>query len=607
MKISDLIRSPTYKKKDISYHKNLTIEVSFPKMKYSREDIISLSKEFLNLNPKVNSSNYLYSVAILCDDGWRSGYFAKIGEPVSLYSRSMYEGNWEDEEFYNNFKIYIIKNGNDAGGDDDELNDCLFNSLKNIYPETVKTFKEPQDLKYFLKLKRGDKVGINHIQTLEKKINVGILITGDHIHSPTINTKQIIKIKLVDEHYSVDTNTNDWKPHGVSNYERQPIIYKKNGNVIKVYDGCSHKTISREEYKNLLLPYNHKRKVLIELDNCSFEDCYQQFVKKATALKIATDGELNMFKSGRAATTALNYFHQLSKTIQPELMHQDESEWIRNASMGAVIYGEEYEGEGYKYDVKSFYPSIMRDQKFSIPIKRGTFSILTNDEFHKKEFFSVGIYRCRIIGKNKFFRINSVNHHYTHYDLTTAKELGFKMEMIEDGKYNFLQYESTQKINGNKLFKTFVDNLYALKDKKVDGAKNILNCLWGVLVQERFYRYTINDDENFEIRSGNTLYSIKPCDDDEQKVEIEFRPQGNSFSTNYGRMKPFLLACGRRRIFQIIRNYQDEIVRIHTDGFISKSELDIKTGNEIGDLAYEGYCKKVFVKNSMKVKGEFMI
>jgi hypothetical protein len=38
----------------------------------------------------------------------------------------------------------------------------------------------------------------------------------------------------------------------------------------------------------------------------------------------------------------------------------------------------------------------------------------------------------------------------------------------------------------------------------------------------------------------------------------------------------------------IMLPYNDLLVRCHTDGFMAIQELDIKTGDQLGDLVYEG-------------------
>ena len=48
-------------------------------------------------------------------------------------------------------------------------------------------------------------------------------------------------------------------------------------------------------------------------------------------------------------------------------------------------------------------------------------------------------------------------------------------------------------------------------------------------------------------------------------------------------------------ISRIIEKHLDDIVRVHTDGFIAKKKLDITTCFKIGNLALKGYWKNVKV------------
>ena len=63
---------------------------------------------------------------------------------------------------------------------------------------------------------------------------------------------------------------------------------------------------------------------------------------------------------------------------------------------GALIYSNNtYVGPIYNsYDIISFYPSIMRCDKFKIPIKQWIFKTLSVSEFEKfkNTFFPYGIY-----------------------------------------------------------------------------------------------------------------------------------------------------------------------------------------------------------------------
>ena len=87
------------------------------------------------------------------------------------------------------------------------------------------------------------------------------------------------------------------------------------------------------------------------------------------------------------------------ENINPEPITQQESIFIKKASIGSLIFSNnDYEGPAYSYDINSFYPSIMRDDKFKIPIKEGQIKTLSKQEFDKmkKTFFCYGIYKCKI-------------------------------------------------------------------------------------------------------------------------------------------------------------------------------------------------------------------
>ena len=45
---------------------------------------------------------------------------------------------------------------------------------------------------------------------------------------------------------------------------------------------------------------------------------------------------------------------------------------------------------------------------------------------------------------------------------------------------------------------------------------------------------------------------------------------------------------------EIMLPHNDLLVRCHTDGFMSTKELDIKIGDQLGDLVYEGVAVITF-------------
>ena len=100
---------------------------------------------------------------------------------------------------------------------------------------------------------------------------------------------------------------------------------------------------------------------------------------------------------------------------------------------GALIFAEVCDlDDAVCIDVNSAYPNAMRNTGFSVPMKQGDFSRIT--EF--PEFISFGIYRC-IIKKSgnrhtdKLFRFNKTNK-YTHIDIANAKQLGLKVTLVDE-------------------------------------------------------------------------------------------------------------------------------------------------------------------------------
>jgi len=127
-----------------------------------------------------------------------------------------------------------------------------------------------------------------------------------------------------------------------------------------------------------------------------------------------------------------------------------------------------YNGPFYKYDVRSFYPSVY----FSV-------HLLDNMEFIK-----FGIYRAEVKKPDdpdlaKLVWISKRNY-YTNYELSYYRMKGIKIKIIEE-PINFLHYPRNYCLTGSQIFGKFARNLY--KMKKVDGinaAKKLLNNIFGV-------------------------------------------------------------------------------------------------------------------------------
>ena len=75
------------------------------------------------------------------------------------------------------------------------------------------------------------------------------------------------------------------------------------------------------------------------------------------------------------------------------------------------------------------------------------------------------------------------------------------------------------------------------------------------------------------------------------------------YRTPFARILPFVLGLGRDKLFHTFKNFQDVIVRTHTDGcLLTEYPKDILVGTKLGQVKYEGIKTVVLTGlNKMKV------
>jgi len=283
---------------------------------------------------------------------------------------------------------------------------------------------------------------------------------------------------------------------------------------------------------------------------------------------------------GNYKKVALWLFEILSKGILAnELLDPIEAKWISDTMMGGIIWAQnDWEGYGRQYDQTSLYPSIMQST-LTFPIGKGKFQTLKDfvKKYNDGDYPIYGIYRAEVEyreGINTLFRYNKRNK-YTHIDLTRARKLGLKVELIQDGSPNSLVYEKETRIQGQVIFGEYVNFLFKLKN--IGGtvgrvAKRVLNTLWGALCQRNKFYYDINEGmaELFENPEGEILDTIIPVGDN--SWTLQFSKPGNLFKGEYPRIAPFILAQGRKIISENIEPHKDKVRRVHTDGFILEED-----------------------------------
>ena len=567
---------------------------------YSRRKIDEIGNDISTFLQAQGVSGKL-SNALLFPFGWKSGMFTEIGENVILADVQRYLEFYEEPKRYDKFQFYLILKPKNEGGNDAH-NDCLYNCL-HLYLYDRLPWKTPEELKKYLKLKRNDKVPIDCIKKIEEKLKTyAINVRGDYIYSSTIQSNKIISLVLSDEHYTIDRNVDNCKCNDISYKQKIPLLCDRKAN--ECYNGTEKLKIPKFEKNPKYSQY-----VLVNRDNykISIEEEYTEYLKTADELYKETNGIIDLRK-GNIKTTALNLFDRFTKyLLNPERLLQDEAQWISEANMGAVIYAEKYKGQAYKYDIKSMYPSMLKNP-LKFPIKRGEFMILTTEDFETMQYYKVGIYRVKIeksddSNTNKLFRFNKYNK-YTHTTLEHAKLLNLKMTLIQDDTANVIYYSPDKLIGCNELFSTYIDYLFELKERKVSKAKLILNILWGSLCEIDKNRLMYKT-KPINIGSDYDIYSIKPNDKNENILHITTTKQTKYYKTGFARLSPFLISKGRYMIANICYPHKEHIKQIHTDGFISDTQLDIKIGEKIGDLVFEGCCEDVEIEHCNNVKGDF--
>lgn len=605
--------------------KNAVSMMTYKKGKYTREQISRLAQK-LSDDLKKEGFKGEVNVVLPYPDKYKAGRFTDVGEPVDLFSYQVYEPEGEEEnvdldpEYYDHFLMFINKHGKNNGKTDNNYNDCFYNCLKELIPENElkKVFQTPASLKEYLQLKRDDGISTDDIPKIEEKLkDYKINVFGEYTYSSTKEAKYDIFLELKDEHYSIDRK-NMWQMHSTFTEEKYPLIYYFiNKETVRIFDGKKMYKITKEKFMEKKNDYRYPYLFIKKDNELSLQDSYAQFITEADLLKELTKGKINMYKTNSYRLTAMQLFHDLTPNIQPEDIKPDEAEWIERTTRGPMAWAKKYKGKCYKYDIVSYYPNIMKNQKFSVPIKRGKFIKLTKEQFDKLTFYQFGIYRCIIKNADyRYIKTDNDNYH-THIDLTLAKKMNYEIELIEDEQPNFLHWDANSRVNGNKIFDNFINYLFPLKQQGHEVAKKLINVLWGGLCQKNKIRLIHNEKQITTIRKDQTMTEITPILNKENEFDVIVR-DNETYCTNFARLAPFLLATGRKMIVNVMAPNMKNIVRVHTDGFISTKKLEfssnksnkgsgsidyVKFGKDIGNIKYEGYNDNINIHHVNKIDG----
>ena len=105
----------------------------------------------------------------------------------------------------------------------------------------------------------------------------------------------------------------------------------------------------------------------------------------------------------RCTTASKNWAKKLKQHIQRAYdiasIDKKEGQYISKASTGALIWSDVSRTDPldvYKYDVTSYYPSILCDKHFQFPTGPGELAVITDHDLSTFEHMPFGIYRCVI-------------------------------------------------------------------------------------------------------------------------------------------------------------------------------------------------------------------
>lgn len=579
---------PKYiKKLDIKRNGNNVIEARFQSDKgYSRDEIKKITQQIRNrYKNKIDGS---MQISMKHDFGWRSGHTTNIKQPkIHLYSIvDQYEQTHKEQENFNEFSIFLLPTEL-KGGCDGKRNNCLWKCIKDSFNgvENMTHFKKPYLLKSYLKLGNRDKVDVKYIPKLEKKLLININISGDVVRRSLNKHMRECNIKLSNQHYSLLPKKTGLIKQDLT--EKPIIMYRMlTREDITTYDGKETKIIT---YKDLIDKKLWKSVRLMKCrDDEELTNAYHKYIDGVEKLKKKSKGFINMYKTGKYSNTAKYIFHhRYQAKTEPDNIEQYEMEFIENAKMGGLIFANKGKyNNAICYDRNSMYPNIMASKNITFPLSKGETTILEEIP----EILSYGIYRVKIERSgseiDKLFRFNT-SYNYTHFDIKSARSLGLKMKIINDGSPNALLYKSGRS-TGHILFGDFVNEMMPYKKAGYTHSKLILNSLWGALCEVN-KRTTI--DNNINITDGY-IQKIEPLNDGHIVRYIKY---DKLYCNNFARIGPFLTSYARMKMAEDMKDNIQNIVRCHTDGFISLTKMKLPLDD--WKIEKEGDCEVIHCNN----------
>ncbi len=540
-----------------------------------------------------------------------------------------YDGGFDIPDVITKASITYIELPRPRGGNS-ENNNCFPDILIKLFGAKLK-YGTAEAFKRHFNIRVDEHVSMDKIPEIDdwlvKNHKCKLRIEGSDTYTRPINKQPNcsleIKILLEGEHFTLKAENP--RVMGVSTQERFMLMYrnvqKKKGSAVEAWDGKKFIKMTADEFKienrnknlkdakYIMIPYDTSP----QMRKFDIDTQRNMWIDGAEKIQKATNGRINMFRSGRDTITSKNDFFRRISHIIPDEIEQDEAIFLSESNHGPLTYGQKnFKGKVFSSDYCSRYPFIMSDVYKLYPIKRGNFRSVT-EVLDKKDGFIHGIYRCKIDYDKKgekLFNWDDGNY-YTHVDVYKAIDLGLKVTLIQDGKPNYLQYDRDMLITGSQYFGDYVKFWFKLKSKGLAHGKSVINCLWGILCQRKT-NYGISDQRLEKwVTLKDDEYVTKATVLNENQTQFTYGSHNKYFVTNHARVGTFITAYARTHIAREMAPYVDDIVRIHTDGYYStKPPSKINTVKTLGALVFEGcsdveiiHCNKVIGMDDLKENG----
>ena len=373
----------------------------------------------------------------------------------------------------------------------------------------------------------------------------------------------------------------------------QRCFKKSKKSCFKVYDNPTNydfKLINAEVF----IKKNYNEEALLKAQ--------QDYVKDGNQLFKLSNGNVNIFNYDKLNDCILDYFYK-STNIRAKKLSDFEKEMISCSGGGVRFCDEGYTGQVAKYDYASFYPSILQRNNFTVPIQEPEVRLLSDFyDCDLKDFSGipeVGWYNLKVYCDDKKIFTVKKNNWYTNYELYHLIKYNIKFEVLST---SFYYYDRSKCVKSGHIFKKYITEFYEYKqENKNKLAKNFLNLLWGLLSKQHMRVVTHKITDNKFIKPDDKIIKMIPQGD---SFIFEICKKEISFTSNFARIKPFLLSKGRCLMHtKIIKSKPSNIVYAHTDSLFAKGLISNSISKKaIGRLKCEGIYKRSNIINSNKTE-----